>query len=75
MVSLAREVASRSATAGSESSVLRFQREERAMSDVGRMSVAEPVGKVLADQVGSGHPVALGHRGVSFVDPWTDRRS
>jgi len=24
------------------------------MSDVGRMSVAEPVGKVLADQVGSG---------------------
>ena len=29
----------------------------------------------LVDQVGSGHPVALGHRGVSFVDPWTDRRS
>jgi len=28
------------------------------MTDVGRMSVAEPVGKVLADQVGSGHPVA-----------------
>jgi len=28
VVSLAREVASRSATAGSESSVLRFQREE-----------------------------------------------
>jgi hypothetical protein len=45
------------------------------MTDVGRMSVAELVGKVLADQVGGGHPVALGHRGVSFVDPWTDRRS
>jgi hypothetical protein len=29
----------------------------------------------LVDQVSSGHPVALGHRGVSFVDPWTDRRS
>jgi hypothetical protein len=29
----------------------------------------------LVDQLSSGHPVALGHRGVSFVDPWTDRRS
>jgi hypothetical protein len=29
----------------------------------------------LVDQVSNGHPVALGHRGVSFVDPWTDRRS
>jgi hypothetical protein len=35
------------------------------MTDVGRMSVAEPVGKVLADRVGSGHPVALRYRGVS----------
>jgi hypothetical protein len=33
------------------------------------------VGQQLVDQVGSGHPVALGHRGVSFVDHWTDRRS
>jgi len=32
-------------------------------------------GHELVDQVSSGHPVALGHRGVSFVDPWTDRRS
>jgi hypothetical protein len=45
------------------------------MTDVARMSVAEPVGKVLTDRVGSGHPVALRHRGVSFVDRWTDRRS
>jgi hypothetical protein len=26
------------------------------MTDVARMSVAEPVGKVLTDRVGSGHP-------------------
>jgi hypothetical protein len=45
------------------------------MTDVGRMSVAKLVGKVLADQVVSGHPVALGYRGPSLVDPWTDRRS
>jgi len=29
----------------------------------------------LVGELGSGHPVAFGHRGVSFVDPWTDRRS
>jgi hypothetical protein len=42
-------------------------------------AVAQHIGVLVAhelvDQVGSGHPVALGHRGVSFVDPWTDRRS
>jgi hypothetical protein len=32
-------------------------------------------GEQLVDQISSDHPVALGHRGVSFVDPWTDRRS
>jgi hypothetical protein len=29
----------------------------------------------LVGKLGSGHPDPLGHRGVSFVDPWTDRRS
>jgi hypothetical protein len=33
------------------------------------------IGHELVDQVSSGHPEPLGHRGVSFVDPWTDRRS
>ena len=47
--------------------------------DQPRDTVAQDVGVLisheLVDQVSSGHPVALGHRGVSFVDPWTDRRS
>jgi hypothetical protein len=42
-------------------------------------TVAQDIGVLaceqLVDQVGSGHPGPLGHRGVSFVDPWTDRRS
>jgi hypothetical protein len=33
------------------------------------------VGQQLVGQLGSGHPGPLGHRGASFVDPWTDRRS
>jgi hypothetical protein len=33
------------------------------------------IGEELVGKLGSGHPVAFGHRGVSFVDPWTDRRS
>jgi hypothetical protein len=47
--------------------------------DQPRDTVAQDLGVLishqLVDQVSSGHPVALGHRGVSFVDPWTDRRS
>jgi hypothetical protein len=43
-------MAGRSVTAGSESSVLLFQRAEHRDDRLGRMSVGELVGKVLADE-------------------------